>query len=117
MAIINVYNKARDITYVYDSYSYWDKEKKQPRSKRKLIGKLDPVTGEIVPTGKRGRPRLSSDNSDTNHSTPREQNMQALREKDAVIRALRKENAFLQKENQRLLQIIDQASSLMASAR
>lgn len=54
MAILKVYNKKRDITYVYDSYSYWDKEKQQPRSKRKLIGKVDPVTGEIVPTGKHG---------------------------------------------------------------
>ena len=41
--------------YVYDSVSYWDKEKQQPRSKRKLIGKLDPVTGEIIPTAGRGR--------------------------------------------------------------
>ena len=30
-------------------------EKKQARSRRKVIGKLDPVTGEIIPTGKRGR--------------------------------------------------------------
>ena len=46
----------RTTTYVYDSVSYWDKEKQQPRSKRKLIGKIDPVTGEIVPTGgRRGR--------------------------------------------------------------
>ncbi len=37
------------ITYVYENESYWDKEKKQPRSKRKLIGHIDPATGEIVP--------------------------------------------------------------------
>ena len=55
MAIVNVYNRARGVTYVYDSHSYWDKELKQPRSTRKLIGKLDLVTGEIVPTGKKGR--------------------------------------------------------------
>ena len=30
-------------------------EKKQPRSKRKLIGKRDPDTGEIIPTDGRGR--------------------------------------------------------------
>lgn len=55
MAIIKKYNKSNGTTYVYESESYWDKDKKQPRSKRKLIGKLDPVTGEIVPTGTRGR--------------------------------------------------------------
>lgn len=62
MSIIKKYNKANDTTYVYDSVSYWDKEKQQPRSKRKLIGKLDPVTGEIIPTAGRGRkPKPVSD--------------------------------------------------------
>lgn len=56
MSIVKVYNKKVGVTYVYESESYWDKEKKQPRNRRKLIGKIDPVTGEIVPTGKRGRP-------------------------------------------------------------
>lgn len=42
--------------YVYQSDSYWDSEKQQARSKRRLIGKLDPETGEIVPTRKLGRP-------------------------------------------------------------
>lgn len=55
MAIIKKYNAKYNTTYVYDSVSYWDKELKQPRSKRKLIGKIDPVTGEIVPTAGRGR--------------------------------------------------------------
>lgn len=40
---------------MYESVSYWDAEKGQSRSKRRVIGKLDPVTGEIIPTGKRGR--------------------------------------------------------------
>jgi hypothetical protein len=34
--------------YVYESHSYWDKEKKQPRNKRVCIGKRDPETGEII---------------------------------------------------------------------
>ncbi|MGN0138126.1 MAG: hypothetical protein ACI381_05920 [Candidatus Methanomethylophilaceae archaeon] len=55
MSIVRVYNKKMDVTYVYESESYWDKEKQQPRNRRKLIGKIDPVTGEIVPTGKPGR--------------------------------------------------------------
>ena len=55
MAIIKQYHKDTDTTYVYDSVSYWDVEKGQSRSKRKLLGKLDPATGEIIPTGQRGR--------------------------------------------------------------
>jgi len=55
MAIINQFDKRSGITYVYESVSYWDKDKQQPRAKRKLIGKRDPVTGEIIPTDGRGR--------------------------------------------------------------
>ena len=50
MAIIKQTNKKTGITYVIDSESYWDKEKQQPRSRRKIIGKIDPATGEVVPT-------------------------------------------------------------------
>ncbi len=59
MAIIKQYHKDTDTTYVYESISYWDEEKKQSRSKRRVIGKLDPETGEIIPTGKRGRKKTS----------------------------------------------------------
>ena len=54
-SIIKKLNKQTGVTYVYESESYWDKEKKQPRSKRKLIGRIDEETGEIVPTGGRGK--------------------------------------------------------------
>ncbi len=54
-SIIKTLNKKTGVTYVYESESYWDKEKKQPRSRRKLIGKIDGETGEIVPTGGRGK--------------------------------------------------------------
>lgn len=56
MGILKVTNKDGN-TYVYDNYSYWDKETKKPKSKRKLIGKIDPATGEIVPTDGRGLKR------------------------------------------------------------
>ena len=46
-------DKKTGIKYAYESISYWDKEKKQPRSKRKYIGKVDPVTGEIIPSGEK----------------------------------------------------------------
>ena len=57
MALVKQLDKRSGITYIYESVSYWDKEKKQPRSKRKLIGRLDPDTGEIVPTDGRGKLR------------------------------------------------------------
>lgn len=57
MAIVKQLDKRSGITYVYESKSYWDKEKKQGRSKRTLIGRLDPETGGIVPTDGRGKRR------------------------------------------------------------
>lgn len=55
MAIIHQKDKRSGITYAYESISYWDKEKKQSRAKRKLIGRVDEATGEIVPTDGRNR--------------------------------------------------------------
>ncbi len=52
MGIIYQTCKKTGITYAYDNKAYWDKEKKQSRSIRKLIGKIDPQTGEIIPTRK-----------------------------------------------------------------
>lgn len=40
-------------TYVYENVSYWDKEDKKTKHHRKCIGKLDPTTKEIVPTGRK----------------------------------------------------------------
>ena len=49
MAIVHVKNKQNGTTYVYESTSYWDKDKKQSRSKRVCIGKLDDQ-GNIIPS-------------------------------------------------------------------
>ena len=62
MSISKSYNKQNNTTYVYEVIeNYWDKEKKQPRSKRKLIGKIDPATGEIVPTKPRAKAQKPDD--------------------------------------------------------
>ena len=55
MTIIYQHDKRTNITYAYESHSYWDKEEKKKRAKRKLIGRVNTETGEIVPTDGRGR--------------------------------------------------------------
>ena len=47
-SIVYQTNKQTGITYAYESVSYWDKEKKQPRSKRQYLGRVDPETGDII---------------------------------------------------------------------
>lgn len=56
-AIVHQKDKRSGITYAYESVSYWDKEKKQSRAKRRLIGRVDETTGKIVPTDGRGHRR------------------------------------------------------------
>jgi len=50
MRQIRQIDKRTGIEYVYESESYWDKDKKQSRYKpRKLIGHIDKATGALVP--------------------------------------------------------------------
>ena len=64
MAIVYQKDKRSGITYAYESQAWWDKEKKQSRSKRILIGRLDVATGKIIPTDGRCRKDKDSLNSD-----------------------------------------------------
>jgi transposase len=52
-SIVYQQNKKTGVVYAYENHPFWNSEKKQSRSTRKLLGKLDPATGNIVPT--RGR--------------------------------------------------------------
>ncbi len=97
-SIIKKLNKQTGVTYVYESESYWDKEKKQPRSRRKLIGKIDEETGEIVPTGGR-RGRKIRKLTELPQTLPAGSNLETLcleqaeqlRQNDAELSALKKQ--------------------------
>lgn len=79
--------------YAYESFSYWDKEKKQPRSKRRYIGRVDPDTGEIIRRSERVATTIAQENASTSL-----QELQAeLREKEKQIESLKRENAVLTK--------------------
>jgi hypothetical protein len=42
-------NKKTGVTYIYESTSYWDKEKQQPRNKRVCVGKIG-SDGKLIPS-------------------------------------------------------------------
>lgn len=65
MAIIKQYDKRSGITYAYEAAYYWDKEKKQSRCTRKLIGRVDDETGDILPTDGRCRKDKTAKNKKT----------------------------------------------------
>lgn len=99
MSIVRIKNKKTGITYAFDSVSYWDKEKKQPRNKRTLIGRVDPETGEIVPTRKRmpnGSKKGESDDQLAEMS-------KRCKEYEITITRLNDEIARLKKTNESLL--------------
>jgi hypothetical protein len=98
MAIIKQFDKRSGITYVYDSKSYYDKEKKCSRAKRTLIGKIDPDTGEMIPTdggnkGAKSQPKTSSPGID------KDKRIQELEEENRQLKlqitAIKKELARL----------------------
>ena len=84
MAIIYQHDKRSGITYAYDSKSYYDKEKKCSRAKRTLIGRVDPDTGEIVPTDGRNK-----------GATPKPADSSSELDKDKRILELENENRQL----------------------
>ena len=83
------------VVYVYKSFSYWDKELKQGRSHRKLIGKLDPDTQQIVPTGKRG-PHGKRKEADTAAQAVTLQKSTREQELEETVTMLRKKNDQLE---------------------
>lgn len=99
IAIIKQYDKRSGITYVYDSKSYYDKRKKCSRAKRTLIGKIDPKTGEIVPTDGRNKGAKSKPNVSSCPETTKDQRIQELEDEN---RQLRLQVSALKKENERI---------------
>ena len=56
MSITRSYNKHTGIYYAYSTTYEWSDQLQKKVQHKRCIGKYDPETGEIVPTGKRGRP-------------------------------------------------------------
>ncbi len=57
MTITRSYNKHTNTYYAYDTSYVWDEKSQKKVQRKRCIGKIDPETDEIIPTGKRGRPR------------------------------------------------------------
>ena len=99
MGIIYQTDKRSGITYAYENQSFWDPELKRSKSKRKLIGRVDPDTKEIIPTDGRCK-KLSPAYvpSDDEYEMPK-----TIKELKAEVRRLLEENkelkSLLQKYN------------------
>ncbi len=102
LAIIKQFDKRSGITYVYDSKSYYDKEKKCSRAKRTLIGKIDPSTGEMIPTDGRNKGAKSKPDS-VSQVINKDKRIQELEDENCQLKlqisALKKELDRIQTSN------------------
>ena len=60
MSITRSYNKHTDTYYAYETTYVWDESQQKNVQKKRCIGKFDPETDEIIPNGRRGRPRKAN---------------------------------------------------------
>ena len=86
-------DKRTGIKYAYSSESYWDKDKKQPRSKRTFLGKVDPVTGKIIPKNSKEKtmPEVQPDTAGSRNDLEIEMLQNELAAKKALINELNQE--------------------------
>ena len=91
MGIIKQLDKRTGITYVYESKAYWDKEKQQSRAKRTLIGKLDPETGEMIPTDGRHRKTEAAQEKEPDYKKMYEKLQKKYEAQEVLIKSLKEE--------------------------
>ena len=92
MAIIRQHDKRSGITYVYESHSYWDPERKMTWAKRRLIGKVNPDTGEIVPTDERNKKSRTPAPGDTDYKKMYEKLLKKYEAQETLIKELSTNN-------------------------
>ena len=95
-------HRPNGVTYVYRSTSVWDSSRKMSIPKRKLIGKINPETGEIVPTGKRGRRR--KDTEQVGAQAPSENLVPEMDRINEEVRSITEAIADQQEQYQAVLQ-------------
>lgn len=100
-------DKKTGVKYAYESVSFWDKDKQQPRSKRKYLGKVDPVTGEIIKSRKNS---VDGYDQDMINDLKNE-----LLQKDMQIKKLTEDLVSARKEIDSFKKVISKIASLTAS--
>lgn len=138
MSSIIKYKRKDGNTYAYESFAKWDSAKRQSRPVRKYLGKVDPITGEIIPTsGRPGRPLGSKNKPQSNSAgdtqggtqtrsgaesgssgnSPLETELREMGERirsmERELEALRKRNGYLEEV---LVRIKDQATTIKDQA-
>lgn len=106
-------DKKTGIKYAYESFSYWDKEKKQPRSKRRYLGPVDPDTNEII--YKKDEPKHRTNKVTADHSETEELKKE-LAERDSIIKSLKEEIKKKDLEYKKLTSSVEKARNILGAS-
>lgn len=104
MSIVRYTNKKTGTVTLYESTSHYDPETKQSRPIRKYLGKLDPETGELIPSKKRKKKEEQppSGSSDLKLRDALQEKTRDCMEKERRIRELEEELVKLRSSMSRI---------------
>jgi len=105
MSIVRYTNKKTGVVTLYESTSHYDPETKQSRPIRKYLGKLDPETGELIPSKKRKKvaEQASAGSSDPELQKALQEKTRECLEKERRITELEKELEKLRSSMSRII--------------
>ena len=109
-------NPSTGAKYAYESVSYWDKDKKAPRSKRRYLGRVDPETGEIIES-RRNRKKQDAVSGVEEYGQDVSQLMEELRRKDAEISDLKDALRELTLRHEETARILKEIRTLVLSVK
>ena len=108
-------------TYAYLSKSYWDKDKKAPRSTRQYLGRVDPETGEIIKGSGKNRQvvKVTEDGTAVNEVPEREEQDETNEpdERDARIASLEARLAEMTERYEEAAGLLREISALAGKLR
>ena len=108
--IVYQVDKKTGVKYAYESVSYWDKDKQQPRSKRVYLGRVDPETGEIIP---KKRKMVHSEETEEKNNPDFETLYNELQNKDEVIAQLQGEVRELREKLDKAVEAMDKIRAIV----
>lgn len=115
MSITRSFNKHTGKYYAYETSYEWDDAKQKKIQRKKCIGQFDPITGEVIPNGRRGRPKKTFEKvTEKQIVQPVEQVSVELERLNLQIETLRNTYNSLLTEMQnigRLIEALQQASA------
>lgn len=109
-------NPKTHVKYAYESVSYWDKDKKAPRSKRRYLGRVDPETGEIIES-RRNRKKQEAASGSTESGQDIPQLMEELGRKDSEISELKDALRELTARHEETVRILKEVQTLLHSVK